>query len=330
GMQPAEHHWDFGDGTFDEGLRQHHAFKQAGTYVVRLDVIAEPDSAGRINNTCNTKTIVVIDRFRDQEDMAVVATYQDAFGNTHTFEYQELPFDIASMENMTLNDVVFNVQLFASKQRVDLDDPKFAEVRKLYRVIERYDPATAMYTYSVGEAKSMAELFEVFRKVKELQFLDAEVFAIHEERVMDLSKLDLSSLENLNHTKLRTNAIHFAFKSAQLEPGSEAVLGQIIDLMRQHPELELVIEAHTDDIGSRASNITLSQERAMSVVSYLVDHGIPDNKLVPVGHGKNQPIASNKTEEGRAQNRRVEFRVSIPNAEVEAPSNLTHAMPGKR
>lgn len=327
GMIPAEYHWDMGDGSLLEGIRQEYAFKQAGTYEVRLDVLSEPDANGVISNRCNSKTIIVIDRFRDHEDIAVVATYQDAFGKTHTFEYQELPFDATAIEGDALTEVTFSVQLFASKDRVDLDDARFAQIRKLYRVVERYDPATSLYTYSVGETKSMEDLYAVFKKVKDLQFLDAEVFALRVEKLMDLSQLDLASLEELNHKKLRTTAIHFAYKSAVLEPGSELVLEEITDLMRQHPELQLVIEAHTDDIGSRKYNLGLSQERALAVVDYLVEHDVLPDRLVPVGHGKNQPIASNKTEEGRSQNRRVEFRMIVKGEAPPTSGLLTGAIP---
>ena len=110
---------------------------------------------------------------------------------------------------------------------------------------------------------------------------------------------------------MRTNAIHFAFKSAEMGEGSEPVLEQILGLLRQHPEVQLVIEAHTDDIGSRDYNIDLSQQRAQSVQAYLLQNGITPERLIPVGHGKNQPIASNKTEDGRSQNRRVEFRMTV-------------------
>lgn len=329
GMKAVEHHWDMGDGSILEGLHQEHVFRAPGTYEVRLDVLSEPDDNGVISNRCNTKTIVVIDRFRDHEDMTVVAAYQDAFGKTHSFEYQELPFDAASIEGDALTEVTFSVQLFASKERMDLDDPRFAQIRKLYRVVERFDPETKMYTYSVGETSSVEELYQVFRKVKELQFMDAEVFALRVEKLMDMSQLDLASLEDLNYKKLRTNAIHFAYKSAALEPGSEVVLEQVTDLLRQHPEVQLVIEAHTDDIGGRKYNIGLSQERALAVATYLVEHDVDPSRLVPIGHGKNQPIASNKTEEGRSQNRRVEFRMTVHGAADLPASNLTIAMPAR-
>jgi len=310
GFQAAQYHWDLGDGSFSRGDRIQHTFKTPGNYLMRLDILSAPDAEGVIKNKCSTRELIVIDRFRDHEDIAVVA-YQDAVGITHSFEFQELPFDQLGLMTDENGDVAFAVELFASRERVSLDDPKFNEIKKFYRVVERFDPERGVYTYSVGEAKNVEELYEVYKKVKELQFIDAEVHMLQIEKLMDLSALDLASVRDLNRTKLRTNAIHFEFKSAELGEGSEPVLEQILGLLRQHPELQLVIEAHTDDIGSRAYNVELSQQRAQSVTHYLEENGVGGERLVAIGHGKNQPIASNKTEEGRSQNRRVEFRVTV-------------------
>jgi outer membrane protein OmpA-like peptidoglycan-associated protein len=303
-----------GDGSLKRGSRIQHQYKVPGVYTVKLDIIGSPDGIGNIDHRCNYRTIVVIDRFRDHEDMSVVATYQDAFGKTHMFEYQELPFDSFALNGTELDDAILSVVLFTSKERISLDDARFTEVRKHYRIIERFDPLSGSYSYSVGETKNIEELYQVYRKVKELQFLDAEVFALRTEQLMDLSQLDLATLEDLNHSRLRTSAIHFAYKSAVIEPGSESILDQIANTLRQYPELQLVIEAHTDDVGSRAYNMDLSQSRAMSVLDHLFEAGIAPERMTPIGHGKNQPIASNRTEQGRALNRRVEFRLVVKDA----------------
>lgn len=311
GVAAAEHHWDMGEGSTLQGSKVLHAFRTPGVYELKLDILTTPEADGTIHNYCSTRRIVVIDRFRDHEDQTVVATYLDAMGLTHSFEFQELPFDHLGMSSDEMADVTFAVELFASKERVSLDDPKFTEIKKFYRVVERFDAERGLYTYSVGEAQSVEELYEVFKKVKELQFIDAEVHMLHIEKLMDLSSLDFASVAELNHAKLRTNAIHFASNSVELGEGSEPVLQQILGLLRQHTELQLVIEAHTDDVGSRGANVELSQHRAQSVLDFLLKHGVAPERLVPIGHGKNQPIASNKSEEGRRLNRRVEFRLTV-------------------
>jgi outer membrane protein OmpA-like peptidoglycan-associated protein len=68
-----------------------------------------------------------------------------------------------------------------------------------------------------------------------------------------------------------------------------------------------VIQGHTDNVGSNESNLKLSQERAESVRSYLLSKKLPANRVTSIGFGETRPIASNDTEEGKSQNRRVEF-----------------------
>lgn len=103
--------------------------------------------------------------------------------------------------------------------------------------------------------------------------------------------------------------IRFGFNSAEILPGSEAVLGQIAATLREDPRLELIIEGHTDNVGGAEFNLELSRKRTEAVKRWLVDKGgIGEIRLVTVGYGLTRPMADNATEEGRAQNRRVELR----------------------
>ena len=79
--------------------------------------------------------------------------------------------------------------------------------------------------------------------------------------------------------------------------------------MHANPEVMVEINAHTDNIGSDHFNQELSEKRAASVVQYLIGMGLDPAHLVPQGFGETQPVATNDTEEGRALNRRVEFRL---------------------
>jgi OOP family OmpA-OmpF porin len=71
----------------------------------------------------------------------------------------------------------------------------------------------------------------------------------------------------------------------------------------------VVITGHTDNVGSQKANQALSLQRAQAVKNWLVKKGIPSSRLRTVGRGENEPVASNKTKEGRAENRRMEFYV---------------------
>jgi OOP family OmpA-OmpF porin len=79
--------------------------------------------------------------------------------------------------------------------------------------------------------------------------------------------------------------------------------------MKDYPDLNVVIEGHTDSVGTAAYNKKLSQQRAEAVKKYMVEKGIDANRLKAQGFGEVRPIASNDTEEGRQQNRRVEAAV---------------------
>jgi OmpA-OmpF porin, OOP family len=102
--------------------------------------------------------------------------------------------------------------------------------------------------------------------------------------------------------------ILFAFDSAEILPESAAALATIAELMEAQPNLELLVVGHTDGVGDFDYNLRLSLDRAVAVVEYLRDrHAIPGDRLQAAGAGMMAPITSNRSEEGRALNRRVEL-----------------------
>lgn len=304
-----EYHWDLGDGTTAEGPVIKHDWNVPGDYVVKLAVLGVKRGSRYLAVQCVTKHITVIKRFEDSQDGGVFAQYQDASGKMHDFNYQVLPFDQFSMAVKENEDARFTVQLFASKARISLDDPRFTEIRKFYPIFERYDPVKGEYTYSVGQAKNLKEMYDVFKKVLELKFMDAEVSVVHTEKVTDLSALSLLSEQDMNNSVVRASTVLFETGKATFSRDFEVALNKIVKLMADHPQLNVVIEAHTDANGSGDANFKLSQHRAQSIMDYLISKGSMAERLVPVGHGENHPIADNKSADGRAKNRRVEFRL---------------------
>ena len=105
----------------------------------------------------------------------------------------------------------------------------------------------------------------------------------------------------------RVYGIYFDTDKASLKPESDATLHQVLALLNARPQLRLRVTGHTDDQGSDAHNLTLSQQRAAAVVAWLVDKGIAADRLQSEGDGETRPVASNATEQGRALNRRVEI-----------------------
>lgn len=104
-----------------------------------------------------------------------------------------------------------------------------------------------------------------------------------------------------------TQGILFATGKSDIRPESRPVLQEIAETMKQHADLAILIEGHTDNVGAPAANLTLSEARAAAVKAALVtDFGIVADRITTQGFGDTQPAAPNTTPEGRAQNRRVE------------------------
>ena len=113
----------------------------------------------------------------------------------------------------------------------------------------------------------------------------------------------------LNAT-VRLKNIQFASRSVELEPVSLIELNKLLLLMNDNPSIKIRINGYTDDVGSDADNLKLSETRARAVVDYLVKNGIDAKRLTSEGFGETKPIADNSTETGRGLNRRTEFIVT--------------------
>jgi outer membrane protein OmpA-like peptidoglycan-associated protein len=109
--------------------------------------------------------------------------------------------------------------------------------------------------------------------------------------------------------KMVLNNIFFETNKATIKPESEGELELLANLLIENPTIRLEISGHTDNVGSYRANQKLSEARAKSVVEYLVAKGVGSSRLEYKGYAFNQPVADNNTPEGRAQNRRVEFKV---------------------
>ena len=107
--------------------------------------------------------------------------------------------------------------------------------------------------------------------------------------------------------RVQLHGILFDLDKASLQPTSTKQLQHVVTLLKDYPELTLEVQGHTDDQGSEAYNLELSQRRAETVVAYLKLFGIDTGRLIPRGFGESKPVMSNTTEEGRAKNRRVEL-----------------------
>jgi outer membrane protein OmpA-like peptidoglycan-associated protein/tetratricopeptide (TPR) repeat protein len=105
------------------------------------------------------------------------------------------------------------------------------------------------------------------------------------------------------------NNIFFDIRKFDLKPESQVELDRLVQLLNDNPTIKIEISGHTDNVGKPADNLVLSNNRAKAVTGYLISKGIAAQRLVAKGYGETKPVADNKTEEGKAKNRRTELKV---------------------
>lgn len=112
-------------------------------------------------------------------------------------------------------------------------------------------------------------------------------------------------------TPVTIEGAHFDFDSAKLKSSAAEKLQPVVDFANKYPDAGIEIHGHTDSVGADAYNQKLSERRAESVKAYLVKQGMDASRITTQGFGETEPVADNKTKEGRAKNRRVEVHYTI-------------------
>ena len=136
-----------------------------------------------------------------------------------------------------------------------------------------------------------------------------DIYELSKEKPDSTYKKDIGLQPIEVNASLAFKNIQFETNSFELKPVSFIELDELVQLLNDNPTVKIEISGHTDNIGKPSDNLALSNNRAKSVVSYLISKGITASRLVAKGYGETKPIATNSNEEGRATNRRTELRV---------------------
>jgi len=107
--------------------------------------------------------------------------------------------------------------------------------------------------------------------------------------------------------KIVLRGVNFDFDKATLQPAGKPILEEAARILKENPSVNVQVQGFTDSVGSVEYNLRLSDRRAATVKNFLVAEGVPASRLTTKGFGKSNPVASNDTADGRAQNRRVEL-----------------------
>jgi outer membrane protein OmpA-like peptidoglycan-associated protein len=140
--------------------------------------------------------------------------------------------------------------------------------------------------------------------------LDYQVITVKEKQLEQQMQANTAADwgEQINQTGRATiYGINFDTGKATIRPDSEAALAEIVKLLQANPTWAMAVAGHTDNVGARPMNLTLSRQRAQSVIVWLAAHGVDEVRLAPAGFGDTRPVADNTDEDGRQKNRRVDL-----------------------
>jgi outer membrane protein OmpA-like peptidoglycan-associated protein len=296
--------WSMGDGNDERGEDLEYSYKAPGKYRLELGGLTLPDNQGDRSETCVYKDIIVVEKERR------IANFEDPRFRTKNLKAAIEGKRLANNDNAE-NSTYF-VELLRSEDRVPFNSPLFLGIEEA--ITERFIPDDKVYTYNVGEGKSMSQVYDVFKSLSNSGFENmrvkgekvATVFKQTTKIGTFIAKDDTTALNN-EFKKLQD--IKFEYDSHEILKESYDNLDYIVAMLKVEPSYKVSIKAHTDNVGGYRYNIKLSDKRAESVVDYFEAKGIQRDQMVWKGYGDTEPVASNNSEEGRALNRRVEFEI---------------------
>lgn len=192
--------------------------------------------------------------------------------------------------------------------REDAPRPSVLQVRRNYGNAVKslggsvlFDEGIYLTAKVVKNGKEIWVKLDVFNDGRDFTLNVLEVEAMVQEVTAD------AMYDALTKDGFMALYINFDTGKSTIKPESIPIVEQIAALMKAHTDLKLSIEGHTDNVGTAASNKTLSEQRAKAVLDAVVKQGIAANRMTAIGWGQDKPVADNRTEEGRAKNRRVEI-----------------------
>lgn len=278
------YYWDFGDGLRDTGTVMKHVYASAGLFPVYLGAVSESKQ-----KACAVKYIYVSP-------------------NTEGSAKENAERIRLASEKKKEGDLVYSVEVKLSKEPLGKNNEVFDKLKSQYVLTEKYVESANLYTYSVGDAKSLKEVYPIYKDVQDKGYTDAIVKS-DENNVISLDQaLELES-SVLKKKIIRLVSTQFASGSADLEADGFYEITKLMRLMQKNPDIKVHISAHTDNDGTEDDNVALSLKRANTIVNYLVSKGIAADRVRAEGFGESQPIASNNTPEGKKKNRRVEISI---------------------
>ena len=247
---------------------------------------SEGDETGLFVNTAGTKAYFTSNRFSGNKDICEFDLYEDARPNKLILLKGQVESDNAD------ESIKVELQNIATKQVQSLN----------------VDELTGKYAAIIHNIDN-DYLLTIKQKdhAYETKYIDSKKIAENAQPIIKNVDFKLEAIETGKSYNI--NDIYFETNSYELSEISQSVLDVLIDFLNDNPKLRIEIQGHTDNIGSRADNMVLSDNRAKEVYDYLIRNHIEKYRLRYKGFADTKPIADNSTENGRAKNRRTVFVV---------------------
>ena len=159
------------------------------------------------------------------------------------------------------------------------------------------------YTIEAGSKKSS--------KKSSTNLLEAKQIGQENElgNKLNQTSLEIETIGKEEKKLVAPENIIFDGNSSVIKSSFKRSLDAVVEILQKYPDNDILVSGYTDSTGNVAANERLSKKRASSVASYLISKGIKSSRIKIVGRGSEEPVASNSTESGRAQNRRVEIKI---------------------
>ena len=300
GYTVLDHTWVFGEGTRMQGESVKHTFSKPGEYTVNMGLTLKSESNGIIHKTGVSKKITVLKN--DQERISLTAkkaSEKAVVPDIRKFENAFIRTEY-SAETDFRQDAIFSVQFLTSKTRLEMSNVIFKTIASKYNL--REIAGADGYSYHADDCISLMEAYPPFREISGLGFKTAEVKL---NIIKDPVEKELFDIRKNYGVQADTYFDTYGrFKAA-----AYLLLDQIVILMNRNPGIRLEVAYHTDNTGTAAANLKISQTRAQQMVNYLVNRGVNVKRLVARGYGSTRPVTINILEADRKLNRRIDFRI---------------------
>lgn len=189
------------------------------------------------------------------------------------------------------------------KGKVLLEDAKTLQI-----ISEIETESNGSYCFEIPEKKELRLSAKIQDYISTPVDFTTEKIKKGEKMDLDIKVMSIDYALSTGAT-FKLKNIFFEFAKADINAASAPELQKLYDFLNEYPTVRVEVSAHTDAVGSDDANMTLSNNRAKAVVDYLVTKGINISRMIPKGYGETKPVGDNNTDEGRAQNRRVEFKL---------------------